>query len=77
MTAFLRGFVHAARGVALGSHGRNFRVMLVIAAAVAGLTWWVGLAAPRAALVLACMGFVLSLELVNTAGEMLVDLGPV
>jgi diacylglycerol kinase len=73
MRAFLRGFVHAGRGIAAGASGRNFRVMLVAACGAGALAWWLEVGAVRAALVVACMGLVLALELVNTAGEMLVD----
>ena len=36
MTDFFRGFVYAGRGIAAGSRGRNFRVMLVAAPRVLG-----------------------------------------
>lgn len=74
MKAFLQSFAHAARGLAAGARGRNFRVMLGagIAALVLGLA--LGLTpAAWTALALAA-GLVLAVELVNTAGENLVDL---
>lgn len=73
MTAFFKGFVYAATGIAAGSKGRNFRVMIFAAVAVAGLGWWLGISAVQWALLALSMGLVLALELVNTAGEMLVD----
>jgi diacylglycerol kinase len=74
MTAFLKGFVYAARGIAAGSRGRNFRVMVLAAFVVAGLAWWLQVSANQGALLALSMGLVLALELVNTAGEMLVDI---
>ena len=71
---FLKGFVYAWRGVAAGARGRNFRVMLVVAAAVVfmGLNWEIS--PTEWALVTLAMGLVLGLELINTAGEKLVDI---
>ncbi len=74
MKAFLSGFVYAARGIAAGSQGRNFRVMLAIGVAVIGLAWWLQLTATQWVALILCLGLVLALELVNTAGEMLVDI---
>jgi diacylglycerol kinase len=71
---FVQGFVYAGRGIAVGARGRNFRVMLVLAVVVAGLALWLNLSADRAALLYACMGLVLALELTNTAAELLVDI---
>lgn len=74
MKGFWRGFVFAGRGIALGSRGRNFRVMLAVAVVVFGLGLWLGLSAPRWTALVLSVGLVLALELVNTAGEMLVDI---
>jgi diacylglycerol kinase len=74
MTAFLKGFVYAARGIAAGSRGRNFRVMILATVVVAGLAWWLHASTTQWALLALSMGLVLALELVNTAGEMLVDI---
>ena len=74
MTAFLKGFVYAARGVVASGKGRNFRVMLVAALVVLALGWWLEVSALQWALLTLSMGLVLALELVNTAGEMLVDI---
>ncbi len=74
MKDFLTGFVYAARGIAAGSRGRNFRVMLVIGVAVIGLAWWLQLAATQWIALILSFGLVLALELVNTAGETLVDI---
>ncbi len=74
MKAFLMSFVYAARGIAAGGQGRNFRVMLAIWVAVVGVAWWLKLAAGQWIALVLSFGLVLALELVNTAGEMLVDI---
>jgi len=74
MRGFWRGFVYAGRGLALGCGGRNFRVMLAMAAVVAVLAWWLAIPRTQAAVLALSFGLVLSLEIVNTAGEMLVDI---
>jgi diacylglycerol kinase len=74
MTGFFKSFAYAWAGIRRGARGRNFRVMLVVAAAVTALGVWQGLAALEWAAVLVCCGLVLGLELINTAGEQLVDI---
>lgn len=74
MTAFLKSFIHAGRGLAAAARGRNFRVMLVAGAVatVAGVAE--GLSAGQWAIVALAAGLVLAIELANTAGEELMDL---
>lgn len=75
MRGFLKSFVHAGRGIAAGVRScRNLKVMLAAAAlaAVAGLV--LDLGAGQWCAVVAAMGLVLAVELVNTAGEELVDI---
>ncbi len=74
MKAFLQGFVYAARGIAAGSRGRNFRVMLLAAVVITGLGCWLEITSGQWLALILSMGLVLALELVNTAGEMLVDI---
>ena len=74
MTRFFKGFVYAWRGIAAGAKGRNFRVMLVIAVAVIFLGFMNDISSKEWALMTLAMGLVLGLELVNTAGEKLVDI---
>jgi diacylglycerol kinase len=71
---FLKGFVFAWRGIAAGARGRNFRIMLAIAVAVILLGYLFGISRLEWALVTLAMSLVLALELVNTAGENLVDI---
>ena len=74
MRAFLQSFAHAARGLAAGARGRNFRVMLGLGLVALVLGLVLGLTpAAWCALALAA-GLVLAVELVNTAGEELLDL---
>lgn len=74
MKAFLRSFVHAGRGLAAGARGRNFRVMLGLGAAAGLAGAAVGLSRGEWALLALAAGLVLAVELVNSAGEALVDL---
>jgi len=71
---FLKGFVYAWRGIAAGATGRNFRVMLAAAAFVVALGFFFEISGVEWALLTLAMGLVLSLELLNTAGEKLVDI---
>jgi diacylglycerol kinase len=71
---FLKGFVFAWRGISAGAHGRNFRIMLAVAVAVILLGYLFGISRLEWILVALAMGLVLALELVNTAGEKLVDI---
>lgn len=75
MKKFLMGFVFAGRGIAQGLKGeRNFRVMLAVAAVAVALGFQQGISRLEWVAVVLCVGLVLSLELVNTAGERLVDI---
>ena len=74
MAAFLKSFVHAGRGLAAGARGRNFRVMLAAGVVVALLGARLGLTASQWTAVTLAAGLVLAVELVNSAGEALVDL---
>jgi len=74
MTGFLKGFVYAWRGIAAGAGGCNFRVMLAAAVAVTILGYILKISQAEWALLTLAMGLVLSLELLNTAGENLVDI---
>lgn len=74
MILFLKGFVYAWRGIVAGAAGRNFRVMLGAAAAVTVLGYFLDISRVEWALVTLTMGLAMALELLNTAGEKLVDI---
>ena len=74
MILFLKGFVYAWRGVAAGASGRNFRVMLGAAGAATILGYFLGISRVEWVLVTLTMGLVMALELLNTAGEKLIDI---
>lgn len=74
MGGFLKGFVFAWRGIAAGARGRNFRVMLVVAVAVIISGYLLKISSLEWSLVMLATGLVLGLELINTAGEKLVDI---
>ena len=74
MGGFLKGFLFAWRGILAGAKGRNFRVMLAVAVAVVVLGFSHGISSGEWTLITLAMGMVLALELVNTAGEKLVDI---
>jgi len=71
---FLKGFVYAWKGIAAGAAGRNFRVMLAAAAGVIVLGCYLEISGVEWALLTLAVGLVLALELLNTAGEKLVDI---
>jgi len=75
MKKFLRGFVYAGRGIAAGWRGQtNIKVMLLIAVLACALGWWQGITRAEWGVVLLACGLVMGLELMNTAGEKLVDI---
>ena len=74
MSGFLKGFVYAWRGIVAGAAGRNFLVMLAAAIVVIVLGCILKISLMEWRLVTLAMGLVLSLELLNTAGEKLVDI---
>lgn len=71
--AFLAGFVHAGRGMALALRQRNFRVELAAAALVVLAAGWFRVSASDWALLTLCIFWVLSMEALNTALEALAD----
>jgi diacylglycerol kinase (ATP) len=75
MGRFLTGFVHAGRGIALAFAGElNIKVMVLMAAGAVAWGWYRGLSSSQWALITFCIGLVLSLEILNTAAERLVDI---
>ena len=75
MRRFLKSFTYAFQGIAHAFHTqRNLRVELSVAAAVvlAGIAF--GISAVEWALIIVCIGMVVSAELINTVAEIAVDL---
>lgn len=73
LCAFLAGFVHAGRGLALAAHGRNFRVELIAACLVLLAGWQLEVGAVEWALLVLCIFWVLGMEALNSALETLAD----
>lgn len=75
MRRFLRGFGYAARGIRYALAGQvNILVMLALAVVAVVLGAVFGIARVEWMVLVAMIGLVLSLELLNTAGEKLVDI---
>ena len=75
MKKFLMGFVHAGRGIGAALRRElNLKVMLAVGAAAVGLGLYRGLSRLEWVAVVLCLGLVLGLELMNSAGERLVDM---
>ena len=75
MKAFMMGFVYAGRGLKAGICGqRNIKVMLGLGVVAVVLGWWLQISNLEWAVISLACGLVLSLELLNTAGEKLVDI---
>ncbi|HRH81341.1 MAG TPA: diacylglycerol kinase family protein [Thiobacillaceae bacterium] len=70
---FLRGFVHAARGLSAAAGERNFRFHLTAAVAVLALATSLRVSALEWALLLICVFWVLAMEAMNSALETLAD----
>jgi diacylglycerol kinase len=72
---FLMGFVFAGRGLAAGLRGgTNLKVMVVLGSAAVALGIQQGISRLEWVALILCIGLVLSLELLNTAGERLIDI---
>lgn len=72
-SAFLAGFVHAARGLRIASRQRNFRVELAAAGVILVAGWRLQVSATEWALLVLCIFWVLGMEALNTAVETLAD----
>ncbi|MBU8869644.1 MAG: diacylglycerol kinase family protein [Gemmatimonadales bacterium] len=75
MRKFLQGFRFAGQGIAAGLRGQiNIKVMLFLAAVAVVLSLVLKISLLEWALIVGVIGLVLSLELLNTAGEKVVDI---
>lgn len=75
MKKFLMGFVFAGRGLAAGLRGgTNLKVMMLLGSAAVALGFQQQISRLEWVALILCIGLVLSLELLNTAGERLIDI---
>lgn len=75
MKAFLKSFVYALKGIVVSwSEQRNLKVQSALAVLAVAAGFYFDITASEWGLVLFAIGLVLSLEVVNTAIENLVDL---
>lgn len=75
MKGFMMGFAYAFAGLKAGWKGqRNIKVMVVLAGVAAALGIYLNISRVEWAVVALACAVVLSLELMNTAGEKLVDI---
>ncbi len=73
--SFLRSLRHALAGIAYAfREERNFQIELVLGLAALGLTFFFPLTPAERSIIFLLIGFILTLELVNTAFERLLDL---
>ncbi|TXH02627.1 MAG: diacylglycerol kinase family protein [Candidatus Moraniibacteriota bacterium] len=73
--SFLRSLRHAFAGIVYAfREERNFQIELVLGLAALGLTFFFPLSPAERSIIFLLIGFILTLELVNTAFERLLDL---
>jgi undecaprenol kinase len=71
---FLRSFSFAAQGVRTACKEQNMRFHLLAAIIVIAVGMWTGLTKVEWAIIIITIGIMLSLEMINTAIERVVDL---
>ena len=74
MQGFLRSFGYALKGIKLSFAQRNFKIQLICALTVIALGFFFKITSLEWCLVLVCSALVLSLEVLNTSIEHLVDM---
>lgn len=75
MLNFLKGFLYAFNGLVIFfRHERNGRIQLVLAIIVILLGYWLRISAAEWMVVLACIGTVLSFEMINSSIEKICNL---
>lgn len=73
--SFLRSLRHALAGIAYAfREERNFQIELVLGLTALGLTFFFPLSPAERSIIFLLIGFILTLELINTAFERLLDL---
>ncbi len=75
MGDFLKSFVYAIRGILSGFMGeRNIKIMMGMGVLVVILSYYFQISRVEWAVVVVTSGMVLAIELINTAGEKLVNI---
>lgn len=74
MKKFINSFAYAIDGIKVGLKQRNLRIHITVAVLVVIVGFWLKISIAEWAVLVLTMGLVISLELVNTAIESLVDL---
>ena len=74
MNAFFKSFVYAFKGIKLSLLERNTRIHFFCALLVISAGFFFSISATEWSILLLCMGIVISLEIINTALEQLVNL---
>jgi diacylglycerol kinase len=75
LKTFARSLRHALAGIRYAfREERNFQIEIVLAIAALGLAFFLPLSSVEQAVIFLLVGFILSLELINTAFERLLDL---
>jgi diacylglycerol kinase len=75
MREFLKSFIYAIKGIWSGiADQRNLKFQLAVAIVVVGAGFYLSIQPIEWCIILTCISLVISLELINTAIENLVDL---
>lgn len=72
-TSFLASVTHAVRGIEAASSGRNFKIQVLIGAVAIVASLLFRLSHIERAVIVLCVGLVLTAEVLNTALERLLD----
>jgi diacylglycerol kinase len=74
MNSFLKSFTYAYKGIKVALSHRNMRVHILCAIMALITAYILNISLTEWCIILICIGIVLSLEIINTAIETLVDL---
>jgi diacylglycerol kinase (ATP) len=74
MYSFLKSFTYASKGIKVALSQRNMRVHILCAIIAIVTAYILSISLTEWCIILICIGIVLSLEIINTAIEALVDL---
>ncbi len=74
MNSFLKSFTYAFKGLVYSLKQRNMKIILTCAVLTIALALFLGVNSKEWCILLICIGLVISLEMINSAIENLVDL---